>query len=38
LINSLSSKQVYAHLRSNLRYEEARNYLKKVTLVMSLYS
>jgi membrane-bound lytic murein transglycosylase C len=38
LINRLSSKQVYAHLRSNLKYEEARNYVKKVTQTLPLYS
>ena len=37
LINRLSSKQVYAHLRSNLKYEETRNYLQKVTKVLPLY-
>lgn len=38
VINRLSSKQVYAHLRSNLKYEEARNYVKKVTRTLPLYS
>jgi len=38
LINRLSSKQVYAQLRSNLKYEEARNYVKKVTQTLPLYS
>lgn len=38
LINRLTAKQVYAHLRSNLKYQEARNYIKKVTEVMPLYS
>lgn len=38
LINRLSSKQVYAHLRSNLKYEEARNYVKKVSKTLPLYS
>ena len=38
IINRLSSKQVYAHLRSNLKYEEARNYIKKVTQTLPLYS
>lgn len=37
LINRLSSKQVYAHLRSNLKYKEARNYVKKVTQTLPLY-
>jgi membrane-bound lytic murein transglycosylase C len=37
VINRLSSKQVYAHLRSNLKYEEARNYLQKVTKTLPLY-
>jgi membrane-bound lytic murein transglycosylase C len=37
LINRLSSKQVYAHLRSNLKYEEARNYIQKVTKTLPLY-
>jgi membrane-bound lytic murein transglycosylase C len=36
-INRLSSKQVYAHLRSNLKYEEARNYIQKVTKTLPLY-
>jgi membrane-bound lytic murein transglycosylase C len=30
-INSMSSKQVYNHLLSNLRYDEAKNYLKRVS-------
>lgn len=30
-INRLSPDQVYQHLRTHLKYEEARNYLKKVT-------
>jgi membrane-bound lytic murein transglycosylase C len=38
LINRLTSKQVYAHLRSNLTYAEAKNYVKKVTQVLPLYS
>lgn len=38
LINRLSSKQVYAHLRSNLKYKEAREYVQKVTRALPLYS
>jgi membrane-bound lytic murein transglycosylase C len=38
VINRLSSQQVFAHLRSNLTYEEARNYLQKVTKILPLYS
>ncbi len=38
LINRLTSKQVYAHLRSNLKYKEARDYVKKVTNALPLYS
>lgn len=38
LINRLTSKQVYAHLRSNLKYKEARHYVKKVTETLPLYS
>jgi len=38
LINRLSSKQVYAHLRSNLKHAEARQYVKKVTEALPLYS
>ncbi len=38
LINRLSSKQVYAHLRSNLKHAEARRYVKKVTEALPLYS
>lgn len=37
MINRLSAKQVYAHLRSNLKYEEARNYVKKVNKTLPLY-
>lgn len=36
-INRMSPKQVYAHLRSNLKYEEARNYLYKVTQALQTY-
>ena len=36
-INQMSSTQVYAHLRKNLKYEEARNYLYKVTKAMPTY-
>lgn len=36
-INQMTSTQVYAHLRSNLKYEEARNYLYKVTKAMPDY-
>ncbi|MFT7235476.1 MAG: membrane-bound lytic murein transglycosylase C [Methylophagaceae bacterium] len=38
LINRLSSKQVYAHLRRHLKYQEARHYLQKVTKILPLYS
>ena len=31
MINSMSSSEVYRKLRTSLRYEEARNYLHKVT-------
>ena len=31
IINSMSSSEVYRKLRTSLRYEEARNYLHKVT-------
>lgn len=37
LINRLSSQQIYAHLRSKLKYEEARNYIKKVTELLPHY-
>lgn len=37
LINRLSAKQVYAHLRSNLKYQEARNYVKKVNVQLANY-
>ena len=30
VINSMTSKEVYNHLIKNLRYDEARNYLKRV--------
>jgi membrane-bound lytic murein transglycosylase C len=30
-INAMSASAVYSHLRKNLKYEEARNYLYKVT-------
>lgn len=36
-INQMTSTQVYAHLRSKLKYEEARNYLYKVTKAMPAY-
>jgi len=36
-INRMTSTQVYAHLRKNLKYEEARNYLYKVTQAMPTY-
>lgn len=36
-INRMSPKQVYAHLRANLKYEEARNYLYKVTQALQTY-
>lgn len=38
IINRLSSKQVYGQLRSNLKHKEAREYLKKVTKTLPLYS
>lgn len=36
-INQMTPTQVYAHLRKNLKYEEARNYLYKVTKAMPTY-
>ena len=36
-INRLTPTQVYAHLRQHLKYEEARNYLYKVTQAMPAY-
>jgi len=36
-INSMSSKEVYNYLIKNLRYDEARNYLKKVMKRYILY-
>ena len=36
-INRMSSKQVYAHLRQHLKYQEARNYIYKVTQAMPAY-
>jgi len=38
IINNYSSKEVYNHLIQNLRYEEARNYLKKVVKRLIMYS
>jgi len=37
LINRLSAQQVYAHLRSNLKYKEARNYVQKVNKHLATY-
>jgi membrane-bound lytic murein transglycosylase C len=37
IINSMSSKEVYEYLINNLRYDEARSYLKKVSLRYILY-
>jgi membrane-bound lytic murein transglycosylase C len=37
-INSMSPQENYKHLRKNLEYEEARNYLKKVTERREMYS
>ena len=31
VINSMTSAEVYRKLRTSLKYEEARNYLQKVT-------
>jgi membrane-bound lytic murein transglycosylase C len=36
-INRMTSQQVYAHLRAHLKYEEARNYLYKVTKALQSY-
>lgn len=36
-INAMTPAQVYAHLRQNLKYEEARNYIYKVTQAMPAY-
>lgn len=36
-INSMSPKEVYYHLLQNLRYDEGKNYLKKVTSRYILY-
>ena len=37
-INSMSPEENYNHLRENLKYAEARNYLKKVTSQREKYS
>jgi membrane-bound lytic murein transglycosylase C len=37
-INSMSSDQVYDHLRTNLPYEETRSYVVKVSERMGLYN
>lgn len=37
-INSMSPEENYKHLRQNLEYAEARNYLKKVTTQRERYS
>lgn len=37
-INSMSPEENYKHLRKNLEYAEARNYLKKVTTQREKYS
>lgn len=36
-INAMTPTQVYAHLRQNLKYQEARNYIYKVTQAMPAY-
>jgi len=36
-INNMSPEENYKHLRKNLEYEEARNYLKKVTERREMY-
>jgi membrane-bound lytic murein transglycosylase C len=36
-INAMSPKQVYAHLRTQLKYEETRNYVQKVTAALAQY-
>jgi len=36
-INAMSPKQVYAHLRTRLKYEETRNYVQKVTAALAQY-
>ena len=36
-INKMSSDEVYNHLIANLKYDEARNYLKKVNKKMDQY-
>ncbi|WP_430460559.1 transglycosylase SLT domain-containing protein [Thalassolituus sp. LLYu03] len=36
-INRMTPKQVYTHLRSQLKYEEARNYVQKVTTALTQY-
>lgn len=38
IINRMTPDQVYLHLRSNLKYEEARNYLLKVHQHKALYT
>ncbi len=37
IINSMKPKEVYYYLLKNLRYDEGKNYLKKVTLRYILY-
>jgi len=37
VINSMSPEQVYSYLKNNLRYEEARNYIVKVSEKMKEY-
>jgi len=37
IINKLSPSQVYTHLIKNLRYDEAKNYLKKVSNRIIIY-
>lgn len=38
IINRMSPNEVYQHLRKNLKYEEARNYVRKVNEFKSLYT
>ena len=37
IINRMSPDEVYRHLRKNLKYEEARNYVRKVNKYKPLY-
>jgi membrane-bound lytic murein transglycosylase C len=38
IINRMSSDEVYLHLRKNLKYKEARDYIKRVNKHKSLYT